>query len=258
MAATVAGTVVAVNVLFNRETRDGLTAAEQSYLNDVFKYTGGALVLTALAARSLLRSWFTFRIMSANPFLVLCVSLVTSFGTVMCAMHIPPEHSLLKHTFWLAFNACQAITLSPLFFLCSRAIISRAALYTFGIVGSLSYVGATAKNGKYLYIGGPLLAGVTVVALSSLAPMALPLGIPGLAIGESVSLYGGLAVFSGFVLYDTQKILQNARLAEAGTIRRDPIKESIWLELDVINIFARVVDILSGQNSKKKKEVGKL
>jgi len=56
---------------------------------------------------------------------------------------------------------------------------------------------------KYLHLGGPLLAGVTVVALSSLAPMALPLGIRGLAISEAISLYGGLAVFGGFVLYES-------------------------------------------------------
>lgn len=58
------------------------------------------------------------------------------------------------------------------------------------------------RNDTYLYMGGPLLAGVTVVALSSLAPMALPLGMRGLAITEAISLYGGLAVFSGFVLYE--------------------------------------------------------
>jgi len=58
------------------------------------------------------------------------------------------------------------------------------------------------RNDAYLNWGGPLLAGVTVVALSSLAPMALPLGMRGLAITESISLYGGLAVFSGFVLYE--------------------------------------------------------
>ncbi len=58
------------------------------------------------------------------------------------------------------------------------------------------------RNDKYLYWGGPLLAGVTVVALSSLAPLALPLGMRGLAITEAISLYGGLAVFSGFVLFE--------------------------------------------------------
>ena len=58
------------------------------------------------------------------------------------------------------------------------------------------------RNDKYLYMGGPLLAGVTVVALSSLAPMMLPLGMRSLAVAESISLYGGLAVFGGFVLYE--------------------------------------------------------
>ena len=119
-----------------------------------------------------------------------------------------------------------------------------------------SILTALLRNDKYLYMGGPLLAGVTVVALSSLAPMALPLGMRGLAISEAISLYGGLAVFSGFVLfeyvcpilsslflshlmalYSTQKILQHARLAEEGRMPRDPLKESIGLELDMINIL---------------------
>lgn len=65
-----------------------------------------------------------------------------------------------------------------------------------------SIVLTVCSNDKYLYMGGPLLAGVTVVALSSLAPMALPLGTRALAITESISLYGGLAVFGGFVLYE--------------------------------------------------------
>jgi len=82
--------------------------------------------------------------------------------------------------------------------------------------------------------------------------MALPLGIRGLAIAESLSLYGGLAVFGGFVLYDTQKILQHARMAEQGLVARDPMREAIGLELDMINIFIRLVQILSMQQGRKK------
>ncbi|KAI0801145.1 Bax inhibitor family protein [Fomes fomentarius] len=250
-AVAVAGTIVGVNTFLNRETRDALSQAERSYLHESFQYTGGGLAITALVARTMFKNGFAFRMMSANPWVVLGISLVGSIGTMMGAMYTSPENTVLKHTFWLGFNACQAATLSPLFFL-SPAILSRAALYTAGVVGSLSYVGATAKNDKYLYMGGPLLAGVTVVALSSLAPMALPLGLRGLAISEAISLYGGLAVFSGFVLFDTQKILHNARLAEQGRLPRDPLKESIGLELDMINIFIRLVQILSSRQSSRK------
>lgn len=250
-AATVAGTIFLAEAFLNRDTRDALTASEQSYLHDSFKYTGGGLALTAVAARSLFKSGVAFRIMAANPWMVLGVSLVGSIGSMMGAMYTSPENTFQKHAFWLAFNACQAATLSPLFFF-APSILSRAALYTCGVVGSLSYVGATATNDKYLYMGGPLLAGVTVVALSSLAPMALPLGMRGLAVAENLSLYGGLAVFGGFVLYDTQKILHHARMAEQGLIARDPIKESISLELDMINIFIRLVQILAMQGNRKK------
>lgn len=178
-----------------------------------------------------------YRLMKANPWLVLGVSLVGSIGTMMGAMATPPENSILKHSFWLGFNLCQAATLSPLYFF-APALLGRAALYTAGVVGSLSYVGATAHNDKFLYMGGPLLAGVTVVALSSLAPMVFPaMSLRALAISESIYLYGGLAVFSGFVLYDTQKILQHARMAQAGLVRSDPLKESISLQLDFMNIL---------------------
>ncbi|PFH52341.1 hypothetical protein AMATHDRAFT_74387 [Amanita thiersii Skay4041] len=251
-AAGVAGTMVVVQGVLNRETRDPLSLAEKSLLNETFKYTGGGLFLTALAARSLFQSGVAFKIMAANPWVVLGFSLAGSIGTMMGTFYTPPEKTFQKHVLWLAFNACQAATLSPLFFF-SPAILSRAALYTCGVVGAISYVGATATNDKYLNLGGPLLAGVTVVALSSLAPMVLPMGMRSLALAESVSLYGGLAVFSGFVLYDTQKILKHARMAEHGLIKRDPINESISLELDMINIFIRLVQILAMQNNNRKR-----
>ncbi|KAF8665417.1 hypothetical protein AX16_000436 [Volvariella volvacea WC 439] len=247
LALTAGGVAAAVTVIqgaLNRETRDALSEAERSYLNESFAYTGAGLALTAVAARTMFRNGFAFRVMSANPWVVLGVSLVGSIGSMMGVLYTPPEKSIQKHIFWLAFNACQAATLSPLYFL-NPALLSRAALYTCGVVGSLSYVGATAANDKYLTLGGPLLAGVTVVALSSLAPLALPLGMRGLAVTEAISLYGGLAVFGGFVLYDTQKILKNARLAEQGVLKRDPMRESVSLELDMINIFIRLVQILS-------------
>jgi growth hormone-inducible transmembrane protein len=133
------------------------------------------------------------------------------------------------------------------------AILARAGLYTVGMMGSIAFVGATAKQEKYLYLGGPLLAGVAIVALSGLAPLVLPAtAVRTLMFTENIWLYGGLAVFGGFTLYDVQKILYHARMAERGLIKRDAVNESISLELDFLNIFIRMVQILGMQGQRRK------
>ena len=58
-------------------------------------------------------------------------------------------------------------------------------------------------------------------------------------------------MFGGFTLYDVQKILHHARLAERGLMQRDAVNESISLELDFINIFIRMVQIL-GMSQRRK------
>jgi FtsH-binding integral membrane protein len=133
----------------------------------------------------------------------------------------------------------------------SPAILARAGLYTVGMMGSIAFVGATAKQEKYLYLGAPLLAGVAIVAISGFAPLVLPAtATRTLMWTENIWLWGGLAVFGGFTLYDVQRILHRARLAERGLVQRDAVNESISLELDFINIFIRMVQILGMQRKK--------
>jgi growth hormone-inducible transmembrane protein len=132
------------------------------------------------------------------------------------------------------------------------ALLYRAGLYTLGMMGSIAFVGATAKQDKYLWIGAPLLAGVAVVAISGFAPLVLPAtAVRTLMWTENIWLYGGLAVFGGFTLYDVQKVLHHARLAERGVIRKDAVNESISLELDFLNIFIRMVQILGMQQRRR-------
>ncbi len=230
----VAGAAFGAQLFLNRPTRENpLSAYAQDYLHSTFKYLAGGLVLTAASAVALHRSGFTFRLMQANPWLVLGAGLLCSIGGMIGAQTLEPG-SAGKYLCWGLFNLSQAAVLSPLLFF-NPAVLARAGLYTAGVVGSLCYVGATAKDDAFLWMGGPLLAGLVVVALSSLSPMILPARyLRTLAVAESLSMYGGLAVFSGFVLWDTQKVLQRAKMAEAGMIRRDPLRESIGLELDFI------------------------
>lgn len=63
----------------------------------------------------------------------------------------------------------------------------------------------------------------------------------------SISLYGGLVLFSMFMLYDTQRIVRKAEAYHDF----DPINESISIYLNTINIFIRLAQILSGGNRRK-------
>ena len=70
----------------------------------------------------------------------------------------------------------------------------------------------------------------------------------------SLALYGGLILFGGFLLYDTQKIIYKAeRHPLYGAGKFDPINSSIGIYADTINIFIRIAQILAmGGGSKRK------
>lgn len=246
--------MLGINLIFNRETREdgGMPAFERAYLNDTFLHTGLGIGIIGVTARVLHQSGLGYRIMASNPWAVLGLSLAASFGTMMGTFATPPEKYVQKYAFWTAFNAAQAAVISPLMFL-HPALLVRAGLYTVGMMGSIAFVGATAKQEKYLYLGGPLLAGVAVVALSGIAPLVIPAtAARTLMWTENIWLYGGLAVFGGFTLYDVQKVLNHARMAQVGAFRADAVNESVSLELDFLNIFIRMVQILGMRGNNRK------
>ncbi|KAI0393728.1 Bax inhibitor family protein [Xylariaceae sp. FL0594] len=248
------GTLIAINAVFNRETREdgGMPPFEQSYLNSTFLHTGLGIGIIGLSARQMIQTGFVYRMMVTNPWVVAIGGLALSFGTMIGTRSIDPDNYVPKYALWTAFNATQAAFIAPLVAFAPGALIARAGLYTVAMMGSISVVGATAKQEKYMYIGGPLLAGAALVAVSGFAPLLLPAtAVRTLALTEKVWLYGGLAVFGGFTLYDVQKILHHARLAERGIIKKDPVNESISLELDFLNIFVRMLQILMMQQNRR-------
>ena len=77
----IGGTILGLNVFFNRETREGgIPAVEQQYLHDTFKYVGAGLGITALAARGLHLGGWSARMMAMNPWMILIGGLALSIG----------------------------------------------------------------------------------------------------------------------------------------------------------------------------------
>ncbi len=85
------------------------------------------------------------------------------------------------------------------------------------------------------------LAGMIGIGLASMFwPMS-----PGL---YNVWMYGGLILFGAFVLYDTQKVIHNARLKTFW----DPINESLAIYLDAVILFQRFLMIFMGNRDRRK------
>lgn len=131
-------------------------------------------------------------------------------GTSMVLQSIPYQPGFgAKQLAWITHSAMIGAVIAPMAFL-GGPILLRAAWYTAGVVGGLSAVAICAPSEKFLNMGGPLAIGLGVVFASSIGTWFLP---PTTALGAglySVALYGGLVLFSGFLLYDTQRIIHAA------------------------------------------------
>lgn len=193
-------------------------------------YFGGSIAVSAAAAAACLRSPRVMNLVMRQGWLALGASMAAMIGSGMVARGIPYQEGFgAKQMAWLVHAGVIGAVLAPLS-LVGGQIIVRAAWYTAGIVGGLSTVAVCAPSDKFLNMGGPLAIGLGVVFASSLGSMFLP---PTTALGaglHSMALYGGLVLFSMFLMYDTQRIIRNAeshpKFYGVGDVRAyDPINK---------------------------------
>lgn len=113
------------------------------------------------------------------------------------------------------------------------------------IFASFAFVALKANHSRFLYLGGFLssaLLGMVVLGFASWL-------FPSLRyIDYIVSLYGGLLVFCGYVVYDTQLIIAKHNLGET-----DVVTHAVELFLDFVNIFVRLLIILAELSDNKEK-----
>lgn len=254
-AAVMIGTFTGLNYLLNRKdplfsvSTSNLTSSSvvREYLAGTYAYVTAGLGITGITAFYAYKMGVAARLMG-NPMLSFGLSLVAIIGTSIATQATPAENVLQKHLFWvLNMSSVGVLSLSSLGYL-PAGLLFKAGVYTFGIVSSLSMVAMYSKNDAFLYLGGPLMMGLSVVVLSSLVSAFAPMGGRVFQITNNISLYGGLGVFSLFMLYDTQRIMMRANLSRGRN--PDYINESMHLYYNIINIFIRIVQIL-GNNNKK-------
>lgn len=225
-------------------------------IRDTYGYFGASIGITAATAGAVFRTPALLNVVASGGLISLGVSIVAMIGTGMVARSIPYEEGFgKKQLAWMAHCGVMGAVIAPICLL-GGPILYRAAFYTAGMVGGLSTVAACAPSDKFLYMGGPLAMGFGVVFASSIASHFLP---PTTALGAgvySLALYGGLILFGGFILYDTQKIIHRAESHPNygyGVKPYDPINNSISIYVDTLNIFIRIAQILAMQGGNKRK-----
>lgn len=139
------------------------------------------------------------------------------------------------------FAAVQGLLFGPLLVMADQAapgVPALAAILTLVTFGSLSMY-AVVSGKDFSYLGGFLF-----MALIGLVVGGIVLMFTHFAFLSLLYSLGGVLIFSGFVLYDTSKILNRHTINE-------PITAAIALYLDFINLFLFILQLLMNLNRRR-------
>eukprot|EP00111_Clytia_hemisphaerica_P018580 TCONS_00054944-protein len=147
----------------------------------------------------------------------------------------------------LGFAGCTGLSMGPLLdavISINPSIVTTAFFATCVIFICFTLSALWAEERTYLYLGGTLLSGMSTLFFLGLINIFF-----GFQLLYQVHLYGGLLLFCGFILYDTQLIIAKHKNGD-----NDFLWHSVDLFLDFINIFRRIMIILANKENKKSKK----
>uniref|UniRef100_A0A6B2LIJ8 Bax inhibitor 1 n=1 Tax=Arcella intermedia TaxID=1963864 RepID=A0A6B2LIJ8_9EUKA len=144
---------------------------------------------------------------------------------------------------------CQGLSIGPLIqYVLStpggEIVLGKAFFGTTILFACFSGAALFSPRRSYLYLYATLASGLSLLLYLQLAALLFPT-----AFGTSVLLYLGLLLFIGYVVYDTQMILEKVSLGD-----NDFVGHALELFVDFVAIFVRLLIILQKLNKKKEKE----
>jgi FtsH-binding integral membrane protein len=145
------------------------------------------------------------------------------------------------------FGAFKGMSIGPLLahtVHVDPSIIVTAFLATTTIFACFTLSALMAKRRSYLYLGGVLSSALSALFLLSVLSMFIANPFV-----RSVQLWLGLFMFCGYVLFDTQMIIEKCSSGDS-----DYVWHSVELFIDFVAIFVRIVVILLEHSDGKKKE----
>ena len=217
---------------------DNLEKPVQQHLKKVYSTLSLAMLAAAVGAYIHLYTAF------------LQYGLLTVLGSIglLIALAVTPhsrENEGKRFGFFVGFAFFSGIGLGPVMDFVIRidpSIIPTAFLGTAVVFISFSICSLMSEQRKWLYMGGTLMSGLSLMLL---------LGLLNLFIGSrmlfELNLYIGLVIMCAFILYDTQLIVEKCRMGD-----NDYIWHSVDLFIDFIDIFRRLMIILGNKEQKRR------
>jgi len=183
---------------------------------------------------------------------ILRANIFVTFGAIIALLllYATPDNGRneqLRLGYLFGFAFLSGLSTGPLMDYVIRvdpSIVSTAFFGTCIVFGCFTAAAIYAPDRKYLYLGGTLAS-----LLSTMFWMALINLFVGSRFLFQLNLYAGLAVMCGFILYDTQMIMEKHRRGD-----NDYIWQSVDLFIDFLDVFRRLAIILAQKEERKKKD----
>ncbi|KAI5594432.1 hypothetical protein BDE02_03G072600 [Populus trichocarpa] len=171
------------------------------------------------------------------------------FGCMTWLLSISPyEEQRKRLALLMAAALFEGASIGPLIDLAIQidpSVLITAFVGTAVAFGCFSAAAMLARRREYLYLGGLLSSGLSILLWVHFASSIFG----GSAAVFKFELYFGLLVFVGYVVVDTQDIIEKAHLGD-----RDYVKHALKLFTDFVAVFVRILIIMLKNSTEKEKK----
>ncbi len=218
--------------------------AQSSFINRVYGWMCGGLVLTALIAMWVVATPSVMNAILSSRVLFFGLIILELVAVGFLVVRLNKMSAATATLAYLTYAALNGLTLSVVFYHCTAESLATTFFATAGTFGVMSLYGYVTKrdltslgNLCFMFLIGIIIASVVNMFWAN-------------SMLYWITTYIGIAVFVGLIAYDTQNIKEMSLamdgLEQSDSARKYAIFGALRLYLDFINLFLLLLRIFGG------------